>query len=137
MAKTSSFIIKLYFAVISAVTLITLMYGLIDFVSLGLKTYVFKAADVPSYLPTCGDQAYYEAYYGSSELRAKPNAEPPAITAEQAQADCERGRQDAIDNYYSQKANDAVRDFALVLVSLPLFLIHFRFVYRDWKEDKG
>lgn len=135
MTKASSFIIKLYFAVISAVTLITLMYGLIDFVSLGLKTYVFKAADVPSYLQTCGDGAYYETYYGKPTPAAIDGGSQ--ITPEQALADCERSRADAIENYYNQKANDAVRDFALVIVSLPLFLIHFRFVYRDWKEDRA
>ncbi|MFZ2681517.1 MAG: hypothetical protein WAZ14_00220 [Patescibacteria group bacterium] len=134
MAKGSTFIIKLYFAVISAVTIITLMYGLIDFVSLGLKTYVFKAADVPSYLQTCGDTDYYNAYYGKP---VAPDSVVPATTAEQAKADCERNRADTLENYDNQKANDAVRDFALVLVSLPLFLIHFRFVYRDWKEDRG
>jgi hypothetical protein len=126
MTKANSFILRLYFAVVSAVTLFTLMFGLIDFVSLGLKTYIFKAADVPSYTRSCTDiNAYPTKVDGES-----------APTTEQLQADCERGKQEDLQNYRNQKANDAVRDFALILVSLPLFLIHFRFVYRDWKDER-
>jgi hypothetical protein len=130
MTKASSFIIKLYFAVISAITLFTLMFGLIDFLSLGLKTYVFKAADVPTYTRTCGDIATF------AEIKPTDGS-TPTYTREQQLADCERGKADDLQNYKNQKANDAVRDFALILVSLPLFLIHFRFVYRDWKEDRA
>lgn len=125
---TSSFILRLYFAVISAVTIITLMYGLIDFLSLGLKTYIFTAADVPTYLRTCSDVTAYAP--------AKVN-EDDTYTPEEQKADCERAREEDLLNYRNQKANDAVTDFALILVSLPLFLIHFRFVYRDWKEDRA
>ncbi len=130
MTKASSFIIKLYFAVVSAVTLFTLMFGLIDFLSIGLKTYVFKTADVPSYTRTCGEL---------STFPAQPKGEGRSVeyTPEQQKADCERSQMDDLKNYHTQKANDSVRDFALILVSLPLFLIHFRFVYRDWKEDRA
>ena len=143
MTKGSSFILRLYFAVVSAVALFTLMFGLIEFLTLGLKTFVFKAADVPSYLQTCGDAEYYTTYYGKplgGTDRTAPSQIPADVTQqtpEQMLAECQRNRADAIDNYHNQKANDAVRDFALILVSLPLFLTHFRFVYRDWKEDRA
>jgi hypothetical protein len=127
MLKGSSFIIKLYFAVVSAVTLFTLMFGLIDFLSLGLKTYIFKAADVPTYIRSCGDIDTYPPVKESESVVER--------TPEQQLADCERGQAEDLQNYQNQKANDAVRDFALILVSLPLFLIHFRFVYRDWKKE--
>lgn len=125
----SSFILRLYFAVVSAVTLFTLMFGLIDFVSIGLKTYIFKAADVPTYIRTCGELGSYTP--------VKPVDGSTGYTAEQQKADCERGREEDLQNYKNQKANDAVRDFALILVSLPLFLVHFRIVYRDWKDERG
>jgi hypothetical protein len=128
MTKGSSFILRLYFAVVSAVTLFTLMFGLIDFLSLGLKTYVFKAADVPTYIRSCGEVDTYPP------LKA-PDSTVVERTPEQQLADCERGKAEDLQNYQNQKANDAVRDFALILVSLPLFLIHFRFVYRDWKKE--
>jgi hypothetical protein len=124
MSKASSFILRLYFAVVSAVTLFTLMFGLIDFLSLGLKTYIFTAADVPTYMRSCGDLSAYA-----------PKTTDGSTNAEQQLADCERWRAEDLENYQNQKANDAVRDFALILVSLPLFLLHFRIVYRDWKED--
>ena len=127
MTKASSFILRLYFAVVSAVTLFTLMFGLIDFLSLGLKTYIFKAADVPTYIRTCGELGSYAP--------SKPDGST-TYTPEQQKADCERGRQEDLQNYKNQKANDAVRDFALILVSTPLFLLHFRIVYRDWKDER-
>jgi len=56
MTKGSSLILRIYFGVVSAVTLFTLMFGAIDFLTIGLKTYVFTSADVPAYgLVNCSD----------------------------------------------------------------------------------
>lgn len=129
MTKGSSLILRLYFAVVAAVTLFTLMYGLIDFLSIGLKTYIFTAADVPTYLESCENP-------GTRYPEAKPVSDTgnSEYTDEELQAMCERRNADAIANYERQKADQAVRNLALVLVSLPLFITHFRVVYRDWKE---
>ncbi len=129
MTKGSSLILRLYFAVVAAVTLFTLMYGLIDFLSIGLKTYVFTAADVPAYLESCENP-------GGRYPEAKPvsSTGDTQYTDEELRTMCERRNGDAMKNYEHQKADQAVRNLALVLVSLPLFIVHFRVVYRDWKE---
>jgi hypothetical protein len=128
MTKGSSLILRLYFAVVSAVTLFTLMFGLIDLVTLGLKTYVITAADVPDYLQNCAnlDSRYY----------APVDATVKQPTAEEQLKQCEAANADSIANYERTKASAAVRDIALILVTLPLFLLHFKVVYRDWVEER-
>lgn len=138
MTKGSTFIIRIYFAVVSAVTLFTLMFGTIDFLSLGLKTYAFKSADVPEYgLVNCDSvDAQYQFGTRSVPMTEKNTAGTETLTDEEMKARCEAANDTAIENYKVQKANNAVRNLALILVSLPLFIIHFRFVYRDWKSDR-
>lgn len=130
MSKGSSIILRIYFAVVSAVTLFTLMFGAIDLLTIGLKTYVFTAADVPEWgLENCDvtTPRYPEA------RPAEGTVEP---TKEEQQAMCEARNADAMDNYTRQKASNAVRNIALIIVSLPLFVTHFRIVYRDWNEER-
>ncbi|MBT3230619.1 hypothetical protein HN358_02450 [Candidatus Uhrbacteria bacterium] len=123
MKEASSFIIRLYFAVVAAVTFFTLMFGTADLLNMGLKTYVFPAADTPEWLQSC------------SETRsAKYMYEDEGLTSEEILAECETYNQESIDNYHRTKASDAVRNLSLILIALPLFLIHFRIVYRDWKN---
>ncbi|MCR4312358.1 MAG: hypothetical protein NUV56_03670 [Candidatus Uhrbacteria bacterium] len=129
MTKGGSLILRIYFGVVSAVTLFTLMWGAIDMLTIGLKTYVIKAADVPEYgLENCENPG---ARY------AEPVKEDGSdVTDEEAKAMCERRNDDTMANYRRQKASNAVRDIATVIVSLPLFLTHFRIVYRDWAEER-
>ena len=124
MTKASSFILRLYFAVVAAVTLFVLMFGAIDFVTIGLKTYVFPAADVPSYLENCAESRLYTAPTGEEVDEAK-----------QLEL-CEARVEASIENYKLQKASDSVRNLALIIVSLPLFILHFRVVYKDWTEER-
>jgi len=123
MTKSSEFIIRLYFVIISIVTLITLMFASVEMLSIGLKTYVFTDADVPSYIETCSDMFMY-----------KP------IDIELTEAEsldlCESHKTEEIERYHREKANSSVMNLSLILISFPLFLLHFRIVYRDWKETQ-
>lgn len=138
MSKGSSIILRIYFAVISAVTLFTLMFATMGLLSIGLKTYIFTSADVPSYgLMNCDSP---DAKYQYGSVPAPTKVDPAAteiLTAEAITARCEASNTTTIENYRHQKANDAVRNLALMLVSLPLFMLHFRFVYRDWKAERN
>lgn len=127
--KGGSLILRLYFAVVSAVTLFILMYGLVDLLSIGFKQYVFKAADVPTYLEACdgGTGAY------GAPVPVDGGTKPTSV--EQDKASCEARNAAAITNYERQKADTAVRNLALIIISLPLFLFHFRVVYKDWKSE--
>lgn len=129
MTKGSSLILRLYFAVVSAVTLFTLMFGAIDLLSIGLKTYVFTAADVPEYgLRNCPIEPYYSTAPVDSSVKIP--------TKEEQLAQCEASNTESIANYERTKASSAVRNLALIIVSLPLFALHFRIVYRDWIEER-
>lgn len=138
MTKGSSLILRVYFGVIAAVTLFTLMYGAIDFLTIGLKTYIFTAADVPEYgLVNCDspDAGYQFGSRAVPVTKENPNGNE-TLSAEETKARCEASNATALENYKVQKANSAVRNLALILVSLPLFIIHFRVVYRDWKNER-
>lgn len=132
MHKASSWILRLYFAVISAVTLITLMYGAIDLLATGLKTYVFRAADVPDYMESCEGPLLASRY--PAPVPVQKDYYVPS--SEQQMKDCEARNKENLLSYRRMKASTAVRNLALVLISTPLFLLHFRFVYRDWVEEK-
>lgn len=136
MTKGSALILRIYFGLVSAVTLFTLMFGAIDFLSTGLKTYVFPAADVPSYgLMNC-DSVDAKYQYGMETVPTTTGTTTQALSTEETKARCEAANQTAMENYRTQKAQDAVRNLALIIVSLPLFILHFRVVYRDWKTEK-
>ena len=138
MTKASSFILRLYFALVSAVTLFTLMFGAIDFLTLGLKSYIFTSADVPSYgLTNCDDPTALDGYYGRPVAVKAPTDTTDTMTAEEQKARCVASNATTMENYSREKATQAVRNLALILVSLPLFVIHFRIVYRDWKEERN
>lgn len=124
MKEASTFIIRLYFAVVAAVTIFTLMWGTIDLINMGLKTWAFPAADVPSYLESCQESAKYRY----------PDE---TINDEEYQAQCEARNQEVTDNYVRTKAQDAVQNLAMIIVALPLFILHFRVVLRDWKRMNG
>lgn len=130
MTKGSSLILRIYFAVVSAVTLFTLMFGTIDLLSAGLKTFIFKAADVPEYgLENCEVTV---PRYPEAKIEGQPE-----YSEEELKAMCEARNADAISNYHRQKASNAVRNIALIIVSLPLFVMHFRVVYRDWSDERA
>lgn len=119
------FLTSLYFIVVAAVTIFTLMFGTVDLLSTGLKTHVFKAADVPSYLEVCS-------------ANTVEWVEEPEIDAsiKEAMDDCAARNERMLAQYQQQKAEDAVQSLSMILVSLPLFLLHFRVVYRDWKNEE-
>lgn len=109
-------------------TLFTLMYGTIDALTIGLKKIV-PGADAPEWgLEDCNNLG---PRYVEPE---KPAAE---LSDEDLKAQCERRNADAQENYKRQQASSLVRDLATIIVSSPLFAVHFLVVYRDWKTDRN
>jgi hypothetical protein len=130
MTKGGSLIMRIYFALVSAVTLFVFMFGLIDILRIGMKTYIFTAADVPTYLESCDGGSMYAP---ATDKLSEPNTQ---ISTEQLKAECNSRNAAAIDNYRRQKADAAVRNLAMIMVSLPLFIGHFSIVYRDWRDER-
>ena len=131
MKEASTFIIRLYFAVVATVTIFTLMFATVDLLNTALKTWVFTAADVPTYLEDCSN--YYRVDYSIDGTTKQVSA----TTDEQYQQECESRNASAYENYAREKSTSAVRNLAMLIVALPLFLLHFRIVLRDWREMSG
>lgn len=138
MAHTStgaSFILRIYFAVVSAVTLFTLMFGAIDLLTIGLRQ-VIPGADQPEWgLEDCSNLTdRYPVGKAIGESSAVPATVEPS--EEELRAACEARNADALRNWQNQQAADTVRNIALIIISLPLFAIHFHVVYKDWKAER-
>lgn len=119
--KGGSVILRIYFALVSFVTLMMLIFSVSDLINIGLKTYVFKFADAPEWAMYCESQFI------------KENVKE---TTEETEARCARQKENEERAAMVRKQQSLVRDISLLLVSAPLFYIHFRIVARDWKEMK-
>lgn len=121
MPKGGSIILKIYFSLVSFVTLMMLIFSVSDLINNLLKTYVFTAADDVEWATYC------------DRIMLKENE---METEEQAEIRCKE--QEAREEKASQvrKQQAMVRDISLLVVSAPLFALHFRIVYRDWKSEK-
>ena len=122
--QSTAFILRLYFAVVSAVTLFTVMFAAVDLLQIGLKTYVIKVADQPEWMEDCSNANLNKPIMAEGE--EKP-------TDEEMFAQCEARNENTIDNYHRSKASNAVRNLAMLIVAAPLFAVHFRVIYKDWK----
>lgn len=119
--KGGSVILRIYFALVSFVTLMMLIFSVSDLINIGLKTYVFKFADAPEWAMYCESQFI------------KENVKE---TAEETTERCARQKEQEERAVVVRKQQSLVRDISFLLVSAPLFYIHFRIVARDWKELK-
>jgi hypothetical protein len=111
MSKGGSVILRIYFALVAFVTLMMLIFSVADLINITLKTFVFPAADAPAYVSYC-DLSY------------------------QTQEQCDQGRANEERQAMVTKQQNAVRDISLLLVSAPLFWLHWRIVYRDWMGER-
>ena len=101
--------IRLYFVLVSFATLMMLIFSAQSLLNLGLKTFVFHDADMNHSSVSC--------YNTTSEQCA----EDQANAAKQVTA---------------EKQTQAAQSLSMLLVSAPLFFIHFRIVSRDWRSEK-
>jgi len=110
MSKGGSVILRIYFSLVAFVTLMMLIFSVSDLINISLKTFVFPAADAPEYTMYCDLQ--YQT---------------------QEQCDLQKANEAQANNVRKQQS--AVRDISMLIVSAPLFWLHFRIVYRDWMEE--
>ncbi|KKW32840.1 MAG: hypothetical protein UY77_C0012G0007 [Candidatus Uhrbacteria bacterium GW2011_GWA2_53_10] len=112
MTKGGSIILRIYFALVSFVTLMMLIFSVSDLINVTLKTFVFPGADAPEY-PTYCDKQY------------------------QTQEQCDQQKENEGHAAMVRKQQNVVRDISMLVVSAPLFWIHWRILYRDWMEERG
>ena len=114
--KVASLIKTIYFYLVSFVTLMILIVNSAMLINLGLKTFIFTEADNYRYMPS-------PVCYAPV---AKDGAEPAKLSAE----DCAKQNEDNAKNEKNNRKADRQRETAenisFILVSLPLFAIHWR-----------
>jgi len=94
-----------YIYLFSAIGLILIIIGSVKLINLGLKTFIFKQADV----------FYYPKIYPVDEK---------LDLSEIAKREEEQKKADEI-NRISQRQREMANSFALLIVGLPLFIYHW------------
>lgn len=133
---------RVYFYLISLITLITIVVSVGFLLKSALTSTIFTQADEytrhsePPPELFLMDARGYEM--NSTEMQCEDECEFSASQKEQAAAWIEeyhywkKGR-----NGYSQKQRDIVTNLSLLLVALPLFVIHYRSVQKSSKKASG
>lgn len=118
-----------YFYLVSFVVLMMTVIALSDMISIALKAYVFTKADNFSYYstPVTCDPAYVEPAVKTDPSMRK-------LTPEE----CEKNRlleeKRNQENIVSQRQSSLVRDIGMLVVSVPLFVLHWGVVRRSVKK---
>ena len=129
----SSIIRSIYFYAVSIISLFMIVFSVSSLINLGLKTWVFTQVDRPAQcVPGVGT-----VYPGSYAAPIAPDKigtvnAPTGPT----QAECDRQNKTSADQQISDREREAVQDFSLLVVALPLFLFHFKIVQKEWKEKR-
>ncbi|MFH1404826.1 MAG: hypothetical protein ABIH21_01860 [Patescibacteria group bacterium] len=123
MTKGGSIILRIYFALVALITLVIMIISVSDLINIGLRSYIFPKADQAYSYDTCGIQP------------RMPTEDTKNMVVEDEEY-CQKMQAKEIERQAAQKQRDAVRDISLLIVSIPLFWLHFRIVYKDWKDEK-
>ena len=126
--STKSFVRILYALYLMIATLIGLVMVIVttsQLINMGLKTWVFPAADLPEYIQPCHDVFIPDRRVSEEEF-----------SQEELREQCETRRAEEIENYQLGKARDAVSFSSAFVVGLPLFLIHYR-LFRRERGERG
>ena len=108
---------KIYLYLFSAIGLVVVVIGLVRLVDLGLKTFVFKKADV--YLQYPGVRMVSET--------ASPLPEP-------SQEELAKFNQTQMD---SQRQRTLANSLAMIVVGAPLYFYHWRILKTESKNEKS
>jgi len=121
---------NIYFYLVSLIALMMIVYGTVDILKLGLTTFVFKGADQ---LDQHGMPPSYSLYpimdkEGSSTVRCQEECD---LTEEEKQLiksqleDYKRWQEQQKYLPNAQKQRRAVTDISILIVSIPLFTLHW------------
>ncbi len=129
MKAISEVLFRVYLALVSTVTIFILLTFTGQLIDIGLRTTLFPKANRPSYLPNC-EYDVPKTIYDETLGEEKP------LTEEERDAQCDRIIKREINNHQSTQAGKAVTALSFILITLPLFIVHFLVFYKDWKKSK-
>lgn len=133
-----SVIRTIYLYLFALVGLTLLIIGIVRFLDMGLKTYVFTKAEDTEMI---GQRYYYsgpiqieklESYETSQELTAEEREILGNLLADYKDW---KEKEEKIDYLASKKHKEASTNLALILVGLPLYLYHWRTIRRETKGE--
>ncbi len=120
---------QIYFYAATLIFLIMSVISLISLLNLGLKTYVFPKADM-AYAPSCDDIGR-PVYAPSENLGQAVDLLTPE-EKDASQAACEKN---AADQRSAQRQNQLVQYLSMLIVSAPLFALHFKWVQKERETE--
>lgn len=103
---------RFYLGIVSVVTFFILVFSATNLLTLGLKTYVFPAADVPF-------------DFGC------PMVEVAGDEGETTRMDCEKQKIIRQDSYRAEKARELAKETATIVVAGSVFFLHFWIFWRE------
>lgn len=128
----------IYLYLFSLVGLVLLIIGSVGFLNMGLKAFVFTAAENEERLWRMEPPMYYERSIDEVEsLKASENlSEEQLESVDMWLEDYERWQQmqDDVDPVIASRHRNAAMDLALLLVGLPLFLFHWLTIRKENKK---
>jgi len=115
MSTKSNVIFKLYFALISFVTLMIIVGSIVTLINLGFTTYIF---------PDIQEYRYSSSTY-CNELNGNYNLEK-----------CNTYTENEREEKSSRNKQTVAYSLSMLIVAIPLFFLHFIPFYRDWKRSR-
>ena len=104
---------KIYLYLFSLIGLVLVVIGCVQLVNLGLKAYIFTAAD---------------QYYAYPSPSPAPNVGVPAAPAGPTDAQLAAYQNEQTKSQREQTAAEAL---AMIIVGVPLYLYHWRVIRKD------
>ncbi len=135
-----SIIRTIYLYLFALVGLALLIIGLVRFLDMGLKAYVFTRAEDTERI---SQRYYYSGPISVEKLESCQNNEE--LTEEEKEVlkgflvDYKgwKEKEEKIDYLVSKRHREASNNLALIIVGLPLYLYHWRLIKRETKEKEA
>jgi hypothetical protein len=134
-----SIIRTIYLYLFALVGLALLISGMVRFLDMGLKMYVFTKAEDPEriqhkhYIESPISVARVEKYQESEELTEEEIATLKTWLENYKEWQEEEAK---IDYLTSKRQREASNNLAMILVGLPLYLYHWRIIRKETKEKE-
>ncbi len=117
---------RIYLYLFAFIGLVLITIGCVRLVGLGLKTYIFKEADIyynypmakPAPIPADSTGSLQEA--GTTTAREPSEKEVKAFEEKQRR---------------SNRQREAAESIAMIIVGLPLYFYHWRVIRRDKEQE--
>ncbi len=136
----------IYLYLFALIGLVLLTIGAVRFIDMGLKAFVFTKADVSERFNYQQPMAPSQVLLKMKEDQQDTDEVKEICLSEQEKAEVEywltmykKWNEDRanVDYIASRRHRDASTNLSLILVGLPLFLFHWRFIQKETKDKEA